>query len=406
MAKLAIVTLLLCFLAVAYCKRESVPIEGRYIFVFNSNLTLSERENYIASFLEAHPDHKIRLRYDIGDFHGFSAEASPSFVLKQHQNPMIASVENDYTVHVDYVSAPLAECKTQSGATWGIDRISERELSLDGDFEYEHDGTPVDAYIIDTGIYTSHDEMRPRAVWGATFTGDGNDNDCNGHGTHVAGTVGGTIYGVAKKVSLIAVKVLNCGGSGTYEGVVAGVNWVAAEFQRKRKPSVANMSLGGGRHAGLNAAVDAAVRAGVNFVVAAGNSNADACNFSPASALSAITVGATDVGANGEEEVDIRASYSNHGTCLDQFAPGSLITSAWIGRPNAIHTISGTSMASPHVAGAVCAYLEKHPTHNPTQVDQALKDISTKNIIQLNCGSSTVCLQSPNRLLFSGCEEN
>jgi len=194
---------------------------------------------------------------------------------------------------------------------------------------------------------------------------------------------------------------LNCGGSGTWEGVIAGINWVTTQYQNKRKPTVANMSLGGGRHAGVNAAVDASVRAGVVHVVASGNSNADACNFSPASALSAITVSATDVGANGEEEIDIRSGFSNHGTCVDVFAPGSLITSAWIGRPNAIHTISGTSMASPHVCGVAALYLHANPTATPNQVDLALKDDSTKDLIQLNCGSNNVCLQSPNRIIYS-----
>jgi len=303
------------------------------------------------------------------------------------------------TVHIEQ-----RPCVVQQQATWGIDRLHERAIELDGEYHYEHDGEGTDSYIIDTGILLTHQEWSPRAVWGATFTGDNNNADCNGHGTHVAGTVAGTLYGVAKKTSLIAVKVLNCGGSGSWEGVMGGVNWVVQQHQAKGKPSTANMSLGGGYHQGLNNAVDAAVRAGVVMVVAGGNSNADACNYSPASAELAITVGSTDVGSNGGNQQDIRSSFSNFGTCTDMWAPGTMITSAWIGGNNAIRTISGTSMASPHVCGVANLILHEHPTWTAAQVEAHMIEESTKGIINLQCGNRAPCLQSPNRMLFSACD--
>jgi len=252
---------------------------------------------------------------------------------------------------------------------------------------------------------TTHQEFATgRAVHGATFTGDGNNNDCNGHGTHVAGTVGGVVYGVAKQVQLIAVKVLNCGGSGSWEGVIGGTNWVVQQYQAKRRPSTANMSLGGGRYQLLNDAVEAGVRAGVVFVVAGGNSNADACNYSPASARLAITVGSTDVGSNGGAQVDIRSSFSNFGTCTDMWAPGTMVTSAWIGSNTATRTISGTSMASPHVCGVANLILHAHPTYSAIEVEAHMIEESTKGIINLSCGNRAPCLASPNRMVFSACD--
>jgi len=227
------------------------------------------------------------------------------------------------------------------------------------------------------------------------------NTDCNGHGTHVAGTVGGALYGVAKKVSIIAVKVLGCTGSGTNSGVISGVQYTATN--RKGKPTVANMSLGGGYSQALNDAVKAAVNAGVVFAVAAGNENQDACNVSPASEASAITVGATDVEDKGSEtQIDIRASYSNFGKCVKVLAPGSLIKSAWYTSNTATNTISGTSMASPHVAGVSALILGENPTATPAQVLSTLVSQSTGDEIDLAC-TSTACRATPNKLLYSAC---
>lgn len=204
---------------------------------------------------------------------------------------------------------------------------------MSGTYTYSNTGNGVHAYIIDTGIRVSHSQFGGRATVAFDAIGDGqNGNDCNGHGTHVAGTVGGTVYGVAKGVRLYAVRVLNCSGSGTNSGVIAGVDWVRLNAQR---PAVAKMSLGGGASSALDTAVNNAINAGITFALAAGNSNRNACNFSPARVAAGITVGATT-------STDARASYSNYGSCLDLFAPGSSITSAWISSDTSTNTISGT----------------------------------------------------------------
>jgi serine protease len=349
------------------------------------------------------PEHKIRTTFKIGDFHGFSAQTSEEYVRTISRHPLLKVVEQDHTVHIQYQAE--SDCTVQNGATWGIDRISERAIALDGMYQYEFDGTGVDAYVIDTGVYIAHEEFGSRAEWGATFTPDKRDEDCNGHGTHCAGTVGGTVYGVAKNVHIIAVKVLNCGGSGTWEGVIAGVNWAAEEFQKRKKPGVVNMSLGGGKSVTLNAAVEAAIAKGLTFAIAAGNNNGDACFTSPASVKAAITVGSTDVADNNGIQTDIRSSFSNWGTCTDIFAPGSMVTSAWIGGPKAVRTISGTSMASPHVCGGAALYLQSNPTATPDDVDKYLGGDSTKGVISLNCfNPNNDCAKSPNRLLYSCCD--
>jgi len=248
---------------------------------------------------------------------------------------------------------------------------------------------------------TTHTEFAGRAVWGANYAGDGKNSDCNGHGTHVAGTVGGTLYGIAKQVSIIAVKVLGCTGSGTNAGVISGIQYAANN--RKGKPSVANMSLGGGFSQALNDAIKAAVKAGVVFAVAAGNNNLDACNYSPASEPSAITTGSTDVEDKGtSSQIDVRSSFSNFGKCVKVLAPGSLIKSAWYTSNTATNTISGTSMASPHVAGVAALILGDSPLATPDQVEATLLGQSTSDEIDLAC-STTACRNTPNKLLYSAC---
>jgi subtilisin family serine protease len=227
----------------------------------------------------------------------------------------------------------------------------------------------VHAYVIDTGVRTTHTDFGGRASSGYDFVDNDSDaSDCNGHGTHVAGTIGGTSYGVAKGVSLVAVRVLDCGGSGTYAGVIAGVDWVTANAVR---PAVANMSLGGGKSTALNDAVRSSINAGVVYALAAGNSNADACNSSPSSTVEALTVGATD-------NTDTRASWSNWGSCVDLFAPGVNITSAWGTGDNATNTISATSMATPHVAGAAARYLATNPCASAADVTSPRRCSTTR----------------------------
>lgn len=308
---------------------------------------------------------------------GFAATLPAEALNGILNNPNVAYVEADMSITLD---------ATQSPATWGLDRIDQRNLPLSNSYTYNYTGTGVNAYIIDTGIRASHSEFGGRARSGYTAISDGNGtNDCNGHGTHVSGTVGGSTYGVAKGVTLWAVRVLNCSGSGSTSGVIAGVDWVT---QNHTNPAVANMSLGGSRSTTLDNAVSNSINSGVTYAIAAGNSNANACNYSPAAVAAALTVGATT-------STDARASYSNYGTCLDLFAPGSSITSAWYTSDSATNTISGTSMATPHVAGAAALYLQANPSASPASVHSALINSATTNVVT---GPGT---GSPNRLLYT-----
>ncbi|GBF05257.1 peptidase S8/S53 subtilisin kexin sedolisin [Deinococcus aerius] len=309
---------------------------------------------------------------------GFAAKLSAQNLATLRADKRVKYIEQDGVVRAS---------ATQSGATWGIDRIDQRNLPLDGNYTYTTTASNVTAYIIDTGINTSHTDFGGRAVWGTNQTGDGNNSDCQGHGTHVAGTVGGSTWGVAKGVKLVAVKVLDCSGSGTNSGVIAGINWAVSN---KTGPAVANMSLGGGASQAVDDAVNNAASKNLVMAVAAGNENQNACNVSPARAANAITVGATT-------RTDSRdTGYSNYGSCLDIFAPGTGITSAWIGSTTATNTISGTSMATPHVAGAAALILANNPSYTTAQVTSALVNGATTGKVT-NAGTG-----SPNRLLYTG----
>lgn len=347
-------------------------VPGQYIVVLKPSAPVRQVMNAVV------PMPGVEMKYVYGTaLNGFAAKLSPEALAALKADPQVAYIEQDQYIKAD---------ATQSGATWGIDRIDQRNLPLSGTYTYTNTGAGVTAYIIDTGINTTHNEFGGRAAVAFDAVGDGrNGVDCNGHGTHVAGTVGGTTYGVAKGVTLRAVRVLDCAGSGTNSGVIAGVNWVTANHA---SPAVANMSLGGGASTALDNAVASSIAAGVTYAIAAGNSNQNACNFSPARTGTAITVGATT-------STDARASYSNYGSCLDIFAPGSSITSAWIGSNTATNTISGTSMATPHVAGVSALYLQSNPGASPSTVRNALVANATTGKV------TSPGRNSPNVLLFT-----
>ncbi|MGW7521275.1 S8 family peptidase [Streptomyces sp. NPDC054796] len=361
---------------------SDTAISGSWIAVLKDGSASKAATKATARDLAAEQDARITEVYG-STIKGFAAKMSKAEAAELAADPRVAYVEQDAEVKLN---------DTQSNATWGIDRIDQRDLPLSTTYTYNTTASNVTAYIIDTGIRTSHSEFSGgRATVGTDTIGDGqNGQDCQGHGTHVAGTVGGKTYGVAKAAKLVAVRVLNCSGSGSTSGVIAGVDWVTANAT---KPAVANMSLGGGSNTSLDNAVKRSIAAGITYAIAAGNGNAigtpqNACNYSPARVPEALTVGATD-------SSDRRASWSNYGTCLDLFAPGVSITSAWRTSDTATNTISGTSMATPHTAGVAALYLATHPTATPAQVSTAITSGATPNkVIDPRTGS-------PNRLLYS-----
>ncbi|MEV4654628.1 S8 family serine peptidase [Micromonospora sp. NPDC049301] len=312
---------------------------------------------------------------------GFEVRVGAKAAARIAADPAVAYVEQNHTVSI---------AGTQTNPpSWGLDRIDQRNLPLNSSYTYPNTASNVRAYIIDTGVLYGHNDFGGRAVSGFDAVDGGSADDCNGHGTHVAGTVGGSAYGVAKGVQIVGVRVLNCQGSGTNAQVVAGIDWVTANAV---KPAVANMSLGGGANSSIDTAVTNSINSGVTYAVAAGNGNAlgvrqNACNYSPARVASAITVGAT-------QNNDAAASFSNFGTCVDILAPGVNITSAWYTSSSATNTISGTSMASPHVAGAAALVLSANPSWSPQQVRDNLVNNSTPNVVT-NVGTGT-----PNQLLY------
>jgi subtilisin family serine protease len=338
-------------------------IEGSYVVVLNEGAD----PRSVAAVAGVEPNFVYTAAVN-----GFAATLNAGQLNALQHNPNVAYVEQDQ----EYEAAA-----TQSPVTWGLDRIDQRYLPLSNSYTYNTTASTVYAYIIDTGIYTSHTQFGGRATNVYDALG-GNGQDCNGHGTHVAGTVGSSTYGVAKAVRLRGLRVLNCSGSGSTSGIIAAIDWVRVN---RTNPAVANLSLGGGYSSTLNTAINNLANSGVFVAVAAGNENQNACNVSPASAASATTVAAST-------SSDAKASYSNYGSCVDLYAPGSSITSTWLN--GGTNTISGTSMASPHVAGVAALYKATYGNASTSTIDSWIKSNATANVITGNPSGT------PNRLLY------
>ena len=354
------------------------PIPGEYIVVFHDDVA---DVTGLAQRLSAQAGGAPRYTYTSA-IKGFAASMSAQAAEALARNPQDAYVEQDQVMR-----ASVDQFMDSYGDPWGLDRINQRDLPLDKKYTYGYTGSGVRAYIIDTGLDASHADFEGRAqnVYDA-FGGSG--NDCNGHGTHVGGTVAGKTYGVAKKALPRGVKVLDCAGSGSTSGIISAVDWVRANHI---KPAVANMSLGGGYSSSLNTAVVNLSNAGVFVAVASGNSNADACNYSPASA----GYGTAVTSVNASDKSDYKASFSNYGTCTDIYAPGVGIKSAWIGSGTSeTNKISGTSMASPHVAGVSALVKHRYGDISSASVWNYIYNAGTTGKITSNPTGT------PNRLLY------
>jgi subtilisin family serine protease len=382
------VSLALCSTAsAAELLRTENPIEGQYIVVFDPDRLETppglERASGLAVAAEnAAVDLAARFGGEVGlvyrhALQGFMVRAPEHVIARMLKDPRVAFIEEDAMSHLD---------ATQSNATWGLDRVDQRDRPLNGSYVYNYTGYGVRVYVIDSGIRRTHNDFGGRVLSGATAINDGRGtDDCNGHGTHVAGSIGGATWGVAKSVRLVPVRVFGCTGGSSNSTIISGIDWVRANHV---KPAVANMSLGGGASSSIDTATNNLINAGVTVVVAAGNDNDNACYYSPARVSNAVTVGSTT-------SSDYRSSFSNYGTCVNIFAPGSSIKSAWYTSDTATNTISGTSMASPHVAGAAALYLQRYPGASPSSVRSWLyNNATTGRLYSIGSGS-------PNRLLYT-----